>query len=425
MNINYLNILENVEEIDEFISSIKNIKYLYLKKDENNREIYIYKLNNCFCTGISLSYPNLLLYSYNQLFLPIKEKTMSLNKGTIYESNNMIYKYKSEHIINIVNEPVFFFNYNSDNYYHFLYDSLPNLYTYLFLKKNIPSLKILIYYPNKKQIFCKFVFEFLELLEIYRKDIIIIDNYSMYKNIYISTSYTHDIDSNLPPRKEIYDLFKILIPKALLLTNIKQFPEYIYISRRTWIHNDLSNIGTDYTTRRKIMNEDKLMTFLETKKYNEIFSENLSTIDKIALFYNAKNIIGAIGGGISNVVFSKQDCKLIALISPYFIDINSRFKYCLNIINTVYFTDCYHYDQTEYKKYMRIKIKNTDIIGEIIEVNKKYLKINATKGTNVGWNNSINYDIINIDINKVEKLDNGLNSPYIINIDKLEEILNN
>jgi capsular polysaccharide biosynthesis protein len=348
---------------------------------------------------------------------------MSLNKETIYESNNMIYKYKSESISNIVNEPFFFFNYNSDNYYHFLYDSLPNLVSYLFIKKYIPLLKILIYYPNKKHNFCRFVFEFLELLDIYRKDIILIDNYSIYKNIYISTSYTHDIDSNLPPRKEIYDLFKILIPKALLLTNIKQFPEYIYISRRTWIHNDLSNIGTDYTTRRKIMNEDKLMSFLEAKNYNEIFSENLSTVDKIALFYNAKNIIGAIGGGISNVVFSKPNCKLIALISPYFLDINSRFKYCLNVINTIYFTDCYHYELTEYKKYMRVKLKNNNIIGEIIEINKNYLKINATKGLNVGWNNSVNYDIIDVDINEVEKIDNGLNSPYIINIEKLKDLL--
>ena len=30
---------------------------------------------------------------------------------------------------------------------------------------------------------------------------------TLYKDLYISTSYTHDFDSNLPPRKEIFDFF--------------------------------------------------------------------------------------------------------------------------------------------------------------------------------------------------------------------------
>ena len=36
-------------------------------------------------------------------------------------------------------------------------------------------------------------------------------------------------------------------------------PKLVYISRRTWINKDKSNIGTDYTNRRKMMNEDLLV----------------------------------------------------------------------------------------------------------------------------------------------------------------------
>ena len=54
---------------------------------------------------------------------------------------------------------------------------------------------------------------------------------------------------------------------------IDQFPNYnvsnlgniknIYISRRTWLNSDKSNIGTDYTSRRKMINENELVEQLK------------------------------------------------------------------------------------------------------------------------------------------------------------------
>ena len=37
------------------------------------------------------------------------------------------------------------------------------------------------------------------------------DSKKIYKKVYISSSYTHDIDSNLPPRNEIYEFFKKIV----------------------------------------------------------------------------------------------------------------------------------------------------------------------------------------------------------------------
>ena len=55
--------------------------------DENKRDINIYKFSNSNISGHNLYYPNCLLYSENTLYLPLLEKTMSLNMGTIYEKH--------------------------------------------------------------------------------------------------------------------------------------------------------------------------------------------------------------------------------------------------------------------------------------------------------------------------------------------------
>ena len=122
------------------------------EKDENDREINIYKFNNCSPCGISLFYPNVLFKTTSnedtndQLVLPLLERTMSLQTaGTIYEKNDMKFSYNLL-ITNIVTNPVFFFIYNTDNYFHFLYDSLPYLISFLRLKKDIPDLKLLMQY---------------------------------------------------------------------------------------------------------------------------------------------------------------------------------------------------------------------------------------------------------------------------------------
>ncbi len=429
MNINNLNSIKTcANTINDLIIS-KNSKFLYLKKDKNNREIFIYKLNNVICTGISLCYPNLLLYSIEntKLYLPIKEKTMSLNIQTFYEKNNMVYDNVEINQTIVINNHLFFLNYNTDNYYHFIYDCLPNLYSFIHLKKYLENLKLLMYYPDQKSTFCSFVYEFLDLLNISKNDIVIIDPKYIYSSVYISTSYTHDFDSNLPPRKEIYELYEIITQKALKENINIDLPENIYISRRTFLHNDFSNIGTNYTSRRLMINETNLVEKLVENGYTEIFTEKLSTVQKIHLFNNAKTIIGSIGGGIANIIFSKFECKLIAIVSPTFLDVNERFKYCLNSRisdnnnkNTIYFLNCQHKDESSFfKKYMRVKIKNSNYIGEITQILDKYLIVNCTNSTNTGWNSENNYKIMTVSFDNVVKLDNGLNSEYFIDIEKL------
>ena len=411
------------------ILSFKNINFKELfKKDETQRNIGYSQLNNVILTGRNNFYPNVLLYSNNNLISPYDEKIMSLNKDSFYDDNKYYFNFKNIQN-NLIKEPVFFFIYNFDNYYHFLYDTLPYLFTYLELKKKIPELKLLVNYPNKnKKDFYKFNTEFFEK-NINMNDLIIHNENNIYNIIYISTSLTHGGYSNNPPRKEIYDIYN-LIKKNINYQNINE--KYkdikkIYISRRTWINNDNSNIGTDYTSRRKMINEDELVNNLIKYDFTEIFAENLNTDEKIYLFLNADIIIGSIGGGMANLLFSHNKTKSIVIATPFFLDINYRFKYSMEHTDINYIYDVNTYlEDNKIPLFCRVKIINNkspyfEKYGEICEYNKensKYL-VNISNNDVAGFNNNIKFDNEWFLESEFILLDDGLNSPYIVDINKI------
>lgn len=385
-------------------------------KDVNNREIIIYKLENSSLASNSIIYPNILFKSKDQIVTPLNEKIMSLSEANS-DHIDLIDNYKVTKNIDI---PLFFFIYNTDNYYHYIYDTLPYLISYFELKKEIKNLKLLMSYPNpsKKEQY-KFVIEFLEILGIEIEDILLIEPGVNYKEIYISDSYTHDGKSNLPPRQEIYPFYKKIVQKSIDYS--ANYPKKIYVSRRTWIHNNLSNIGTNYTNRRKLIIEDELVEFLKKENYTEIFTENLSTIEKLNLFYNASNVIGAIGGGICNVLFSQPETNLLSIVSPDFLNVNKRFLYSFDNIKCQLFENTHHMEKTNFKKYMRCQYNN--IIGEIIEVFNDKVLISYTDEFLAGWNNNLEYKIIEAPIDKCIKLDNGLNSAWTFDLNEIKHFV--
>ena len=261
-----------------------------------------------------------------------------------------------------------------------------------------------------------FVMEMLELLDITDDKVEMIDSTCKYENVFVSTSYTHDFDSNLPPRREIYNFYQQITTKVLNIYK-NSTPKKIYISRRTHLHNDFSNIGTNYTQRRKLVNEDEVVDKILKEGYVEVFTECLSTIEKIAYFANATHVMGAIGGGLANVLFSSNKTKLKAIVSPTFLDVNKRFKFCLDCVDVDYDMRTNHIEDTEFKTYMRVKTKDGKIVGEIEKIYGNKLLVSYTDGSNTGWNSQSKYNKIELTIDNVEKLDNGLNSPWKFNYD--------
>lgn len=396
--------------------------------DINKRIIDIYKYTNCIVQGRTLYYPNIVLipefdkYAIN----PILEQTMSLKHSSSNdEADNELWCNSLEpSTIKVCKNSVFYFIYNTDNYYHFIYDTLPYLISFFELKKRVPELKLLMQYPNiNKDTMYPFILQFLELLNIsYTNDVIIVEPCTIYTEIYISTSYTHDDDSNLPPRQEIFSFYQNLVTMAKnrCVNDSINTPQKMYISRRTYIHNDTSNIGTDYTQRRKMVNEDDLVEELcQNQGYVEVFSEKLSVNEKILFFSNATHIIGSIGGGIANVLFSKPTTKLIAIISPLFLDINFRFKYCLECVTVEYDYNTHHTEMSLYKKYMRVNIlktcddKEKHSIGEIVDVSESNVTVAYSDDSKIGWNATGVYNIGVLSFDEISPIDYGLNSEYI------------
>jgi hypothetical protein len=395
-----------------------NHKFEVFPKSDKFNEINIHVLNDVVFTGSSLCYPNLVLYSNldNTFYQPLEESTMSLrNVDSIHKINH-----KVENTSKTYNDPVFYFIYNTDNYYHFIYDTLPYLISYKKLKSVTKNLKLLMYYSHGDK-FYRFVTEFLEILKIDESDVVILNKDTMYSHVYISSTYTYGSDPKQRPRTEIYDLYKEIVENVKELNIKKQFPKKFYISRRSWIHNDFSNIGTNYTTRRKCENENELVDLLKSQGYEEIFTEKLSTVDKILLFNNAESIVSAIGGGIVNVLFSKPLCKLITLVSPTFLDVNYRFTYSLNKVNTYYFWDTKHTESSEFKQFMRVQSEN--VIGEIEEVLNDEILVKYSDEKVTGWNASMTYKTMLLKKEKCKKLDNGLNCSWSLNLETLKNII--
>lgn len=394
------------------------IPFTYYNKT-NHRNLFTCYFENVNIVGRNYYYPNCLLYSNNQLISPYDEKIMSLNKDSFYDNNCFDYIVCKTHY-EIIYEPVYFFIYNFDNYYHFIYDTLPYLYNYFELKKNIPNLKLLINYPNKNDTFYKFNIDVFNLLKL---NYIVHNDTNKYDRVYLSNSLTHGGLSNQPPNINIFSIYNTILKS--ITTNFKTY-EYIYISRRTWTRPKSNNIGTDYTNRRKMINEDQLVNELEKLGFIEIFAEDYNFDEKIILFNKAKVIIGPIGGGMCNLLFSPKETRTICIVSPYFLDINYRFKYSMDHTNISYFTDCKIHSTTNIPMYVRVKIlhgKYQDRIGEIIDFkNEKYI-INLSDNDVAGFNNDIQFQQIEEFENNILLLDKGLNSPYEINIDTLLKLV--
>ena len=293
-----------------------------IKRISSERNIKLGTFKDCIIEGNSIHYPQPLIKTDLELLLPTIEKFMSLGRGTVYESK-MERECTNKNLKSLESKPVFYFVYNCANYFHWIYDTVPYLYSYFKEKETVPNLKLLMSPPENTTDLYPFVYETLELLGIEKSDIVFLDKNTKYKTIVIGSSLTHNRMSLKPPHSSLFSILDSINGSD------SKF-EKIYVSRRTWTQKQSLNIGTDYTKQRMCTNEDEIVEYLESKGYTEIFCENYSMKEKIGIFRNATHVIGPIGGGMSNVLFCNPHTKVISINSPDFFPINERLKYALN-----------------------------------------------------------------------------------------------
>lgn len=345
-----------------------------VEKDKNGRNIEVSYFFSCQFTGLSKHYPQPLIYSHktHELILPTREMFMSLGRGTVYE-DTMRYEINQPFLFeNFCPSPVFYFIYNMANYYHFIYDTLPYLYSYFNEKEIHPDLKLLVSPPEGKNDLYPFVWECLELLGIRKKDVVFLNPDTLYNTVVVSSSLTHNGLSNTPPHAGVFDIIN-------RMKGDYEGPEKIYISRRTWLHNNFENIGTNYTERRRCVNEDEVVELFKSYGYEEVFCENMTMKEKIGLFNSAKYVAGPIGGGMCNVLFSPPETKVISINSPLFFKINNRFEY------SMLHTQLHHFNDTEFVEKIEESVENDNALS----------------------------------------ISGGLNSPWRVDLNKLKTFINN
>lgn len=76
-------------------------------------------------------------------------------------------------------------------------------------------------------------------------------------------------------------------------------------------------ISRSRATGRKLVNEEALFSLLE-KEYGfvKIFTEDLTMAEKVTIFGNAECVIAPHGGGLTNILFSGKNCKIVDIFPP-------------------------------------------------------------------------------------------------------------
>ena len=89
-------------------------------------------------------------------------------------------------------------------------------------------------------------------------------------------------------------------------TVTKSYPEKIVISR-------------ERTSCRRLIDADTIHLHLESYGFTKVILEDHSLAEQAMIFNSAKIIIMPTGGGLANLVFCRQNTRVIELFSPYYL----------------------------------------------------------------------------------------------------------
>lgn len=397
--------------------------------DDTVRDSFIQCHRDVRLTGRSICYPNCLVWSpaHETLIHPYDERVMSLQRDSFYENDEWPEFTPPAEATTVESKPAFFFVYNVDNYFHYIYDTLTLLVSYFKIREAGESDLVAILstsHPSKSTL-PRFVTEFLDCMGVSYQ---LADPATQYTKLYITSSFTHGRKSNSPPSPVLATLVGRFKPKGVVGQSIQSLSKKFYISRRSWKHAQRDNMGTNYTERRKCMNEDDVVALLEKYDIKEVFTELLTTEEKLQLFSHAEVVVGVIGGGMCNLMFARPDTKTLCIPTPYFREINSRFEYSMNSATLAYSECASHWDWPHrFKLYSRVKVVGGSDVGRVGEIEgfneetRKYLVILSSNDI-AGFSQDFTAALQKVEFaeEELEALDEGLNSPYICDIAQLE-----
>ncbi len=244
----------------------------------------------------------------------------------------------------------------NSNYFHWLFDVLPRL-VILRQKTNLEDIDYFLF-PDTKLNFQK---ESLDLLKIPVHKRLSSQNYR-----HISASEIISVDhpcvilndplkdnENIP--EWIIEFYKNEIKNKV---NFNNNPKKIYIDR--------SDSSSNIRNLRKIINENEIKNFLESKGFEAIKLSFLTFTKQIELFHNADCVIGLHGAGLSNIMFCKPKTKIIEIKPTHVGNMYEKLGENLNL-NYVNLTS----------QSQNIKVNKPNQLGDIrVDLNKLKMLIN-------------------------------------------------
>ena len=195
------------------------------------------------------------------------------------------------------------------NYHHWILDVLPKIYL---LKKKKLLRKIDYFLVPGFEL--EFQIKTLQLLGIHKKQILESKKYKHFlaDEIYSTSGIT---DGNF---NNIFNWNVNFIRKTYLRAaqNRKSYFNYkkIYLDRgEGHLINNIKNLHSLKDHYRLIINEDEIKSYLISKGFKIIKSQDLSFLDQVDLFSNLDCIISLHGAGLTNLIFSKPKSKVIEI----------------------------------------------------------------------------------------------------------------
>lgn len=192
------------------------------------------------------------------------------------------------------------------NYFHWLFDVLPRLYLY----KKTKTLNTLdfILVPNFKLEFQKTT---LKILGFPRDKILdSTEIRHLYADQLYATSHPRYHNANKICKWQVQFLKKTFLNHIIKNQFIN---EKIYLDRGEGFLLKNSNWHSLNDNYRLIINEDEVKSYLVSKGFKIIKSQDLSFLQQVDLFSNMKSIVTLHGAGLSNLVFCRANTKVIEI----------------------------------------------------------------------------------------------------------------
>jgi|LauGreDrversion4_2_1035121.scaffolds.fasta_scaffold10683_7 hypothetical protein len=120
---------------------------------------------------------------------------------------------------------------------------------------------------------------------------------------------------------------ELIMPSATCLSgNVSPWIiDYLRMVFKDWMQPDPtlpSNIfiGRKKGGKRVLLNENQIVKAVEEKNFKMIYLEEFSVCEQVKLFYNAKQIVGVHGAGLTNLLFSQPGCFVVELFPVNYVN---------------------------------------------------------------------------------------------------------